>query len=183
MPSNEDIKRIWEQEAAQEDQRLKPGTAVHRAMEQEYTRQNPPSGSPTFAKSQYGDADEFDREEDPNLKYAGYYDPNSGSAVLIPCHRRTYRMTAIQAVARGIQILAEGEKPDTIIYDNMVPEAKVHILYKGDMLCKEFLGRPVDWPKGHECVSLEHVRQVPEGQISGVTCKSCIDACIARKLR
>lgn len=36
---------------------------------------------------------------------------------------------------------------------------RVHILYQGEMMCGSQRGRPVDWTKGHEWVSLEGYEQ------------------------
>jgi hypothetical protein len=48
---------------------------------------------------------------------------------------------------------------------------RIHVLHQGSPLCHFTSGRPVDWPKGHEWVSLDAFKQH-----ASITCYDCAEA-------
>jgi len=105
---------------------------------------------------------------------------------------RAYRMTCNQAISEGMGGYAPGdlftlgkgrylELPGQTGVDPGDPSTTTHVLFRGSPLCGFSHSRPVDWPKGHDLVTYEHFKQVPEGFITGVTCEPCGEA--ATKMR
>lgn len=107
------------------------------------------------AHVRYGDADEFDRETDPNGNYVGHRGSHS-DWVYIPFQNHVYRITEAQAFIRNIHFSPKLWKEDYIAppIPQVIERKKIHILDKGSALCG-LPGRPVDWPRNHEWLSVE----------------------------
>ena len=88
-----------------------------------------------------------------------------------------YRLTLEQMIQGGMGKFGFGQKftlnRGLLSAPRVEPKGLIHILHAGSALCRFTHSRPVDWPKGHEWVSLDHFMQVPEGAASGVTCDEC----------
>ena len=209
MSSEEELKRLWEEKLKNyptpgPSQGKVPYPVPDPTQGKVYGGARA-GGANIVTKSPYRDKDDFDRDVGADTELV--LSPHLGSfdeyLVTRPADGTQWKMTGAEVVNRGMgstpfnrPFIYQGSPNQTLpspVLDavgnwyeppnNGDAEVKTHILYQGETLCRELKGRPVDWPKGHEWVSLEHARTVPEGYSSGVTCVPCIDEMFKRKLK
>lgn len=124
-------------------------------------------------KKGYRDYDDFLREVGGEHQLGARESMDSDSVWIIDRHTgQEYRLTYTQASAEGITSVPTGH---TFTRNSLgqksapAPMTTTHIFDEGRVLCGFFKGRLVDWPKGHDQMSLQAYRL----QRGGANCFQC----------
>lgn len=164
------------------------------------TKINPPPGPAPIQRAtpagslppqRYYDYDEFRRDTgvDDVLRLVSLDHVSMTVIIENYATHKLYRITTTQCIQEGmggycqddVFTLRSGKCPPpadslgkhpAIPYHDLPESRNVHVLYQGQTLCG-ITSRPVDWPKNEEWVSYDHFKNVPEGELTGVTCERC----------
>lgn len=87
----------------------------------------------------------------------------------------SYRFSSDQARNEGFGSVPLTPPSEWVEALTPAPSAHVHILHQGSPLCGFSHSRPVDWPRGHEWISVDAFRQGAK-----ISCSGCFER--SRKL-
>jgi hypothetical protein len=136
-------------------------------------------GGPKTATQRYPDVHDFDMQTagEDDLSIDHYESISDHVFVRNHVTGQVYSMTSAEANQRNIRGSLQGKhfrlnsinpRPVPGRLASTTPAIRVHILHQGYALCNFSQQRPVDWPVGHEQVSLTAYK---EG--ASISCKDC----------